>query len=189
MNNNITVRVASVKDAKALLDIYTPYVKDTVITFEYEVPTLKEFEERISNTLTKYPYLVAEKNNEIVGYAYAGEFKGRAAYDWAVETSIYVKVNCRKMGIGKILYNSLEKALSTQNILNLNACIAYPIVEDKYLSKNSVQFHEHLGYRLVGRFYKCAYKFGKWYDMVWMEKHIGHHTENPSKVIPFNNLK
>lgn len=85
MNNNITVRVVSVKDAKALLDIYTPYVKDTAITFEYEVPTLKEFEERISNTLTKYPYLVAEKNNEIVGYAYAGEFKGRAAYDWAVD--------------------------------------------------------------------------------------------------------
>lgn len=185
---NINIRVATVEDAKALLNIYAPYVTKTAITFEYEIPSIEEFANRIQQTLEKYPYLVAEIENEIVGYAYAGPFKSRAAYDWAVETSIYVSEKKQKMGIGKMLYEALENALQAQNILNLNACIGYPAEEDEYLTKDSVKFHERLGYRMVGEFHKCGYKFHRWYNMVWMEKHIGEHVENQPPVKTFTEV-
>lgn len=189
MENEIRIRTAAVEDAEAILAIYAPYVTDTAITFEYEVPGIEEFRERIRHTLKRYPYLVAEKDGAIIGYAYAGPFKERAAYDWAVETTIYVDTSRKKMGIGKKLYAALEQALAQQNILNLNACIGYPEQEDEYLTKNSVEFHRHLGYRLVGEFYQCGYKFGRWYNMVWMEKQIGEHTDCPQPVIPFEELE
>lgn len=184
-----TIRVAKIEDAEELLAIYAPYVKNTAISFEYDVPSLEEFQGRMKNILQKYPYLVAERDGEIVGYTYAGAFKQRAAYNWDVETTIYVKQDCRKSGIGRQLYAALEEALSRQNILNLNACIGYPETEDEYLTKNSVQFHEHLGFRMVGEFKKCGYKFNRWYNMVWMEKHIGEHTEHPYSVRTFDEIK
>ena len=169
----VRIRIATIEDAKELLEIYGPYVENTAITFEYEVPSQDEFKKRIENILNKYPYLVAENQGEIVGYAYASSFHSRAAYQWSVETSIYIKQDQRNSGVGKALYQELERILKLQNILNLNACIAYPETEDEYLTKNSVEFHEHLGYRMVGEFHKCGYKFDRWYNMVWMEKHIG----------------
>ena len=188
-NNKIRLRTATLQDAKDILSIYAPYVRNTAITFEYDVPTLEEFTDRIMHTLEKYPYIVAEYDDKIVGYAYAGAFHERAAYDWAVETSIYVDQAMKKMGIGKLLYNELEKILALQNITNLYACIGYPEVEDEYLTKNSVQFHEHLGYRFVGEFYKCGYKFNRWYNMVWMEKNIGEHIKNQPAVLKFQELQ
>lgn len=182
----IIIRRAVLDDAKALLRIYSPYVSKTAITFEYEVPMLEEFTNRMRHTLKKYPYLVAESDGEIVGYAYAGAFKARAAYDWAVETTVYVDNTRKKQGIGKQLYAALEKILARQNILNLYACIAYPQIEDEYLSKDSVEFHQHLGYQKVGEFHKCGYKFHRWYDMVWMEKKIGSHVENQLPVKIFD---
>lgn len=184
----ITIRTAAVQDAPALLSIYAPYVLHTAITFEYEVPSVQEFEARIRHTLERYPYLVAEQDGEILGYAYAGPFHERAAYDWAVETSIYVNQEFKGRGIGGQLYAALETVLARQNILNLNACIAYPSTEDEYLTKDSVRFHRHLGYRLVGEFYQCGYKFNRWYNMVWMEKHIGMHLAGQPPVIPFCKL-
>ena len=179
------IRTATIEDAPMLLDIYAPYVNDTAITFEYTVPSVEEFQRRIAHILSKYPYLVAERNGEIVGYAYASSFHERAAYAWAVETTIYVRQDMKKLGIGKDLYEELERLLKLQNILNLNACIAYPETEDEYLTKNSVQFHQHLGYRMVGEFHKCGFKFNRWYNMVWMEKHIGEHSENPPMIKRF----
>ena len=111
-----------------------------------------------------------------------------AAYDWGVETTIYVKKDCKRGGIGRKLYTALEKVSAAQHILNLNACIGYPEVEDEYLTRDSAHFHEHLGYRLVGEFHKCGYKFGRWYDMIWMEKLIGDHTAEPKPVVPFPEL-
>lgn len=186
----LQIRLATTKDAKALLDIYSYYILNTAITFEYTVPTIAEFENRIQTTLKNYPYLVAITNEEIVGYAYASAFKERAAYQWAVETSIYVKHGREKMGIGKVLYQHLESILAKQNITNVNACIAYPSQDhDPHLSKNSVLFHDHLGYQLVGQFHNCAYKFNRWYDMVWMEKVIGLHQPKQPPFIPFASLK
>lgn len=171
----IMIKSAHVEDAESILNIYKYYVQNTAISFEYEVPTLDEFKARIENTLEKYPYLVAEQNGRIIGYAYGSQFHERAAYSWCAEVSIYVDVNTRKNGVGRLLYEALEQALKEQGILNLYACIAYTDTEDEYLNNNSAQFHAHLGYEQIGRFHKCGYKFNHWYDMIWMEKIIGVH--------------
>ena len=177
--NNYKIRMATPEDAQALLDIYEYYVKETAITFEYDVPSVEEFRGRIEKTLKKYPYLVIEDDSEILGYAYASTFKDRAAYQWCVETSIYIKKDARRGGLGKELYLELENRLKAQGILNLNACIGYPEEEDEHLTFDSVKFHEKLGYSMVGEFHKCGYKFGRFYNMIWMEKLIGDHKNPP----------
>ena len=188
-SNKLIIRTASAKDSPALLSIYAPYVEHTAITFEYEVPSLDEFRQRVLHTLQQYPYLIAERAGRIIGYAYASPFHPRAAYQWAAETSIYVDQNEKRSGVGKALYTALEKVLKAQNITNLNACIASPRVDDEYLTRNSIQFHEHLGYSMVGEFHQCGYKFGRWYNRVWMEKMIGDHVEKQPTVIPFSKLR
>lgn len=179
----MNIRMATTGDADQLLNIYAPYVTDTAITFEYKVPDAEEFRLRISNTLKKYPYLVVEDDNgNLFGYAYADVFKSRAAYDWTVETSVYVKMGESGKGLGRLLHDALENELKQMGILNMCACITYPRSEDPYITDNSIRFHEHLGYRMVGHFSQCGYKFNHWYDMVWMEKHIGEHKVPISPV-------
>ena len=177
----MNIRIATSDDAKELLNIYKYYVENTAITFEYDVPSIEEFSERIKNTLKKYPYLIAENEDGIYGYAYASAFKSRQAYDWAVETSIYVKNGGSRHGVGTLLYEELEKYLKLQNIINVNACIAYP-------NEKSEEFHKKFGYKTIAHFTKCGYKFGKWHDMIWMEKFIGEHTDTPKSVVPFSEL-
>ena len=186
--DTITIRTAAVDDAAALLAIYAPYVKETAITFEYEVPSLEEFQGHIAHTLRRYPYIVAVENGEILGYAYTGPFGERAAYRWSVETSIYLRQDVRGKGLGKRLYAELERISKAQNVQNLYACIAYPDHDDAYLTGNSVAFHTHLGFTPVGRFPHCAYKFGTWYNMTWMEKTLGKHEESPAAFVPFPEL-
>jgi len=189
-DKQITIRVATPADAKALLRVYAPYVLNTAITYEYEVPDEAEFAERIRRILQKYPYLVAECDGEAVGYAYASTFIGRAASEWSVETSIYISADCRRMGIGGRLYTALEAILKMQNILNLNASIACsPGKDDRFVTRNSVNFHNHMGFRTVGEFDRCGFKFGRWYDLIWMEKHIGEHTANPLPVRKFDDVR
>lgn len=187
MNEAIIIREAAKKDAGKLLDIYSYYVEHTAISFEYEVPSTEEFESRMENTVKEYPYLVAEKKGELLGYAYASAFKMRKAYDWAAETTVYVDRFHKREGVGKQLYLALEERLKRLHVLNMNACIAYTDVEDKNLNNNSMRFHEHMGFTLAGRFHKCGYKCGKWYDMIWMEKIIGEHAEVPPERISFCN--
>lgn len=242
----LTFRVARPEDAEALLTIYAPYVEETAITFEYEVPGVEDFRARIAHTLATYPYIVAVEeqsanadtahvdgvpasstpasgadtvtgehrtSEHIIGYAYVGRLHERAAYDWSVETSIYVDRSARKHGLGRQLYERLEAILRAMNIISVNACIAYPgtmnattqdrmhedqregpadrgagIGEDPYLNTNSPDFHAHLGYQLVGHFHACAYKFDRWYDMIWMEKWIAPHPAKPEAMIPFPEL-
>jgi phosphinothricin acetyltransferase len=113
----------------------------------------------------------------------------RAAYNWAVETTVYLKQDCRGKGLGKKLYLTLEDILKRQNIINLNACIAYTSIEDVHLDNSSIAFHEHLCYSKVAHFTKCGYKFGTWYDMIWMEKMLGEHPDSPDPVIPITEIK
>lgn len=171
----MAIRKARLQDAEALLAIYAPYVEQTAITFEYAVPTVNEFRRRMANVAESYPWLVAVDDGSIAGYAYASAFKERAAYQWAVETSIYVDRNERGKGIGRRLHEALEETLKQQGILNMNACVAYTEHEDEYLTLDSVRFHERLGYTQVAHFHKCGRKFDRWYDMIWMEKLIGVH--------------
>lgn len=177
---DIRIRTATPADAEALLHIYAPYVTDTTVTFEYHVPTAKEFSRRIEATLQKYPYLVAETEDFIAGYAYASAFKSRAAYDWAVETSIYLHPHFHGKGIGKMLYTALEDALQKQHVHSLNACITYP-------NDQSISFHEKMDYHLIAHFHECGYKFGKWLDVVWMEKHLPV-TCPPQPFIPYPHI-
>ena len=187
--DSINIRNAKLEDAPRILEIYTYYVENTVITFEYEVPSLEEFENRMRNTMKKYPYLVIERNGKIEGYSYAGPFVGRAAYDWACELTIYLDHNAKKWGLGRKLYEALADRLKTMGILNLYACIGYPKAEDEYLNKNSAQFHEHLGFHLCGTFENSGYKFNRWYDMIWMEKIIGEHKADQPPVKPYTYME
>jgi phosphinothricin acetyltransferase len=123
-----------------------------------------------------------EKSRRILGYAYASPFHVRKAYQWCVEMSIYVRSDARGRGLGRLLYEDLERRLKDMGFLNLNACIGYPEAEDEHLSFASVRFHEKMGYSMVGEFHKCGFKFGRWYNMVWMEKLIGEHTDNPGEI-------
>ncbi len=189
MNRNISITMATEADAEELLKVYASYVTNTAITFEYEIPSVAEFSQRIRNILQRYPYIVAVEDNHIVGYAYASAFKERAAYSWAVETTVYLKQDSRGKGLGRKLYVALEDILKRQNIINLNACIAYTADEDAYLDNTSSAFHEHLGYTKVAHFTKCGYKFGTWYDMIWMEKIIGEHSGKPEPFIPITKIQ
>ena len=173
----ICIRTAKLEDAKRLVEIYTPYVEETAITFEYDVPSVKEFERRIEEVLCRYPYIVAERKGKIVGYAYVHAFYVRSAYDWSVETSVYVDRKERKSGVGRVLYQAIEEICKEMGILNLNACIAMPRGKDLYLDESSAKFHQKLGFSLVGRFHNSGYKFEHWYDMIWMEKMIGEHQK------------
>ncbi|MBO4400453.1 MAG: GNAT family N-acetyltransferase [Selenomonadaceae bacterium] len=179
---NEVIRMATIDDAEQILKIYAYYVENTAISFECAVPTLENFRGRIVATLKKYPYLVAERGGKILGYAYAHEFVGRAAYDWSAELTIYLDRNERQRGLGRRLYEALEENLREMGILNLYACIGWTEREDEFLNQNSAKFHEHLGFRRVGLFQNCGRKFGRWYDMIWMEKIIGGHVENPRAV-------
>lgn len=177
----MNIRIASTDDALELLEIYSPYVLHTAVTFEYEIPSGAEFISRMQNISEKYPFYIAEENQKIVGYTYASPFKSRAAYDWSVETSIYIDRQHHGKGIGKMLYQALENSLALQNVCNLCACIAYP-------NPGSIAFHETCGYKTVAHFNNSGYKEGKWYDMIWMEKTLTQHTVPPKPFIPFSEL-
>ncbi len=185
---NISLRMAVPGDAETILEIYAPYVKETAITFEYDVPTVEEFRKRIEKTLLKYPYLVVEADGDICGYAYASAFHVRAAFEWCAEASIYVRRGYEGMGFGRKMYEALEDILKRQHIINLNASIAVTDCADAYLNDNSKDFHTHMGYRYVGTFRQCGYKFGKWYDLIWMEKMLDKHPDVPQKVLTWREV-
>ena len=170
MTDELRIRDATPDDAEVLAAIYAPYVSDTAVSFEFVPPTAAEFAERIEHVLQRYPFLVAERDGSIVGYAYAGPFKTRDAYAASAELSVYVDDVHHGEGIGRALYAALEHELASRGVTNLYACIAYPQVEDEYLTYASVRFHEHMGFEIAGRFHGCARKFDRLYDMVWMEK-------------------
>lgn len=189
MINMIEIRDATLDDAKKILKIYDYYVKNTAITFEYETPTLAEFQKRMKEITECFPYLVILQNGEIKGYAYARKFVGRAAYDWSCELTIYLDCNAQKCSLGKTLYEALQNKLKAMGITNLYACIGYPIQNDEYLTSNSADFHAHLGFKTIGRFHKCGCKFGRWYDMIWMEKIIGKHKGNQQPIKKYCDIK
>lgn len=184
----VMVRDVQPEDIEALLDIHNHYILHTAVNFDWEPLTLQEFRARVERTCERYPFLVALREGRPVGYACAGPFVGRDAYDWSAELTIYLDPAERGHGTGRALYDSLEQALRAMGICNLYACIGYPEIEDEYLSLDSVRFHERLGFSLVGRHHRCGYKFGRWYDMVWMEKVIAQHGDEMEKPRPYPSI-
>ncbi|MFA9414511.1 MULTISPECIES: N-acetyltransferase family protein [unclassified Streptococcus] len=160
------IRPATPADAAALVAIYAPYVTDTAITFEIEVPSASDFAQRIHTISQQFPYLVAEgTDGALLGYAYASSYKNRAAYDWTVELSVYVDQTVRHHGIGKALYDELERQLVAMGIVNFLACIALP-------NEPSIAFHLKRGYEQVAHFKEVGYKFDQWHDIVWLQKQV-----------------
>lgn len=176
------IEKVTVEDTAELLAIYAPYVEKTAISFEYTVPDYDTFRERIRSIGAVYPYLKAVEDGKIVGYAYAARFKERKSYDWSVETTVYVRSDFRRRGVGKALYSALERSLSRMGIRNMNACIVCPAEPNPYVTEDSIRFHSALGFREVGRFDRCGFKFDRWFDMAWMQKSIGTYDAPPSPV-------
>lgn len=170
--SDLVIRDARPEDAARLVEIYGPYITGTAVSFEYEVPTVEEFEKRIRKISAVYPYLVCEKEGRIVGYVYAGRYSVREAYNWTVTTSIYLDENCRRQGIGTALYAELEKRLKERGIVNLLAGIAFSEKEDEYLTHDSIKFHTKEGYKKVAQMESVGKKFDRWYDLIWMQKRI-----------------
>ncbi|MBP5156241.1 MAG: N-acetyltransferase [Treponema sp.] len=168
----LEIREAQVEDAERLAEIYSYYLADTAVSFEYAVPTASEFRRRIEHTKQKYPYLVCLDDGRLIGYVYAGEYSSREAYAWTVTTSIYVDRNCRRQGAGALLYRELEQRLKKQGIVNLLAGVAYCDAEDEYLTHDSYKFHLKEGYTEVARMRTVGKKFDRWYDLVWLQKKI-----------------
>ena len=180
------IRLACAEDAEELLAIYAPYVKNTAVTFEYDVPDAGEFRSRIAETLKRYPYLVAEEKGKILGYAYAGAFRKRAAYQYSAEMSIYLEEHCRGRGTGRLLYRELEKRLFRQNVRMVYAGVTTSDrKEDAYVTDASVRFHEKMGYTKIGEYHSCGYKFGQWYNVSWFEKALTPAQAGPAPFIPF----
>jgi phosphinothricin acetyltransferase len=178
-HRKLTLRPAVAADAEALIAIYAPYVQKTAITYEYEVPSPAEFRRRIETYSQKHPYLVAEVDGVPVGYAYASPLGSRPAFDWSVETAIYVREDCKGLGVGRALYEALESLLKEQGIRTMTAAIATVSHDDPYLTNASIQFHLRMGFTPVGTFHNAGCKFGRWYDLTWMEKPIGEYGEEP----------
>lgn len=186
---NILLRPARQSDVPAMLEVYAPYVTETAVSFEYDVPSPAEFSARLDRVSAAFPWLVAERDGRLLGYAYASRFHPRAAYDWCAELSIYLRRDARGLGLGRRLYQTLEDLLHAQHLLKAFACIACTPEPDPYLDDASIRFHERMGYRLTGSFPRCGYKFGRWYGMVWMEKELTTEADAPLPVLPFPTLR
>lgn len=168
----MNIREVRPEDAERLVEIYSHYVLNTAVSFEYEVPSAEEFRQRISKITSKYPYLICLKDGKIVGYAYAGEYSSRSAYSWTAAMSIYVDKEYLRQGIGSALYAAIEPRLKEMGIVNLLAGTAYCDPEDEYLTHGSCHFHMNQGYSEVAHFKKIGKKFDRWYDLKWYQKEI-----------------
>lgn len=189
MEQNLKIRVAKPEDAQALLDIYGYYVKNTAITYECDVPTLEEFKSRMTHILELYPYLVAELNGKIIGYAYASKFNTRPAYNWIAELTIYLDKNVQKNGVGQKLYTLLESILKEQGIVKTISLITAPKTEEDKAIYPSMHFHEKMGYSLVGKINNCGYKLGDWHNTVLMDKVIGVAEKDMKNIKSFNEIR
>ena len=173
------IRFAAPGDAAALAGIYAPYVENTAITFETAPPSAEDFQRRIERTLRHYPYLVAEEGERILGYAYAGRLRDRAAYDWDAELSIYLDQNARGRGVGTALYRCLLDLLALQGVRWAYGVVTLP-------NEASCRLHAALGFRLAATFPAMGYKNGRWRDVAWYLKELADPGDPPPPLRPLN---
>ena len=175
------IRIATEKDVPEILAIYAPYVENTTITFEYDVPCRREFMQRFLDITRQFPWLVWEEDGQILGYAYAARPFPRAAYSWVAEPSVYLKMDARGRGIGRKLYAALEELLRLQGYQ-----VLYAIITQENTA--SVAFHEKTGYKMLSLFPQCAYKFDRCLGIFWMEKRLCSVETPNSFPVPFPQL-
>ena len=159
------LRFASPEDAAALLEIYRPYVEETTVSFETEVPSLAEFRRRIAEIAVRFPYLVAEDASGILGYAYAHPFHERAAFQWFAEVSVYVRRDMRGKGVGRALYSGLLPLLRLQGIQTVCAVITIP-------NDPSLSFHKAMGFQQNGLLPDAGYKLGIWCSVAYLTRRL-----------------
>jgi phosphinothricin acetyltransferase len=159
------IRSATAADAPACAEIYALYVTDTCISFETEPPSAAEFSERIADAQGSHEWLVAERDDGIVGYAYAHRLHTRAAYRWSCETSIYLAMDRRGEGIGRALYEDLLARLTERGYRRAFACIALP-------NQASIGLHRALGFEDAGSFHRVGWKHGAWHDVAWLQRDL-----------------
>jgi len=177
----MSIRQATMHDIPRLLEIYGYYVENTAVSFEYTVPSLTEFTQRFLEITDRFPWLVWEENNTVLGYAYGSLPFARAAYQWCAEASVYLCSEACGKGIGKKLYAALEQLLQAQGYRKVYAIITAA-------NEASLAFHRAVGYRHTATFPDCGYKFGAWYGIVWMEKELNTWDTPPREPIPLRRI-
>lgn len=174
------IRIAERRDVTGILEIYSPFILDTAITFEEIVPDEDSFWQRIQDILKELPFLVCEIDGRIAGYAYASGYRSRASYRWSKEVSVYIHPDFHRRKVAHALYTSLNEMVRHQGIANLLAIITMP-------NEPSVAFHEKFGYRKCAEFSKVGYKLHQWQNVGWFELFIQDENEVPrEKILQFD---
>lgn len=171
------IRFVKPQDAARILEIYAPYITDTVISFETEVPTPEAFAQRVADISSRYPYLVYERNCQVVGYAYASAYNERVAYDYTVDLSVYVDAAFCGHNIGECLYAALLDILARQGYYNAYACITA-------INQNSLNFHKRMGFTDAGTHPLAGFKHGSWLDVCWYYKRLKADANPPQPLKP-----
>ncbi|WP_410767236.1 GNAT family N-acetyltransferase [Haloferax sp. DFSO60] len=171
----VHLRTATESDLAAIRDIYAPFVEDTAITFAYDPPSLDDLREKFEKK-TNHPWLVCERGGEVAGYAYAGPVRKRAAYQWAVETSVYVHPDHQRHGIARGLYTALCELLEEQGYVVAYAVITTP-------NPASIAFHESMGFERVGKFDAVGYKHDAWHDVEWWAFDLRARPDDPEEPL------
>lgn len=175
------IRLAARADAQEIQQIYAPIVRETHISFEQRVPAVEEIGDRIEKTLKQYPWLVCELDGRLAGYAYAGAFRSRAAYQWTAETTVYVHADFQRRGLSSALYRSLLAVLREQGYCSAIGVIALP-------NEGSVRAHESIGFRKVGVLKRVGYKAGAWRDTGWWQLELRAPSTSPQPPLSVDQL-
>lgn len=175
MDNRI--RSADIADAAAVRAIYAPFITDSSTSFEADVPDLAEMERRIQAYADHYPWLVFERDREVLGYAYGSPHRPRKAYQWSAEVSVYVDAKAHRCGVGRALYTALFELLRKQRYVNAFAGITLP-------NASSVGLHESMGFVPVGVFKQIGFKFDQWHDVGWMHLRLREDPHPDSDPLP-----
>ena len=175
------IRLARATDAEGILSIYAPYIENTSFTFETEVPSIASFSKRITDYLHNWPWLVCEANGRIAGYAYASRYRERTAYQWSVESSVYIHDDFQRARIARALYTALNEILKAQGFRNVYAVINLP-------NEKSVAFHENFGYKYFATYEQVGYKLGKWKNVGWWRLILNEFNMEPDPPILFSEL-
>ena len=177
----LKVRIAVPDDAAAVAAIYAPHVDTGYASFEVQSPSASDMVARIRDISAVYPWLVAERDGIVLGFAYASKHRERAAYQWSVDVAVYVAVQALRQGIGRQLYAELFKLLKKQGFYNAYAGITLP-------NPASVGLHEAMGFGLVGIYRNVGFKAGAWRDVGWWHLALQQHPPEPRSPTPFSEL-
>ena len=175
---SFSIRRASEDDAEAILSIYSPYITGTTITFETEVPPLEDFRQRIRNVTEMYPWLIAEADGSVAGYAYASKHRERAAYRWSVDFAVYIAPSFQNAGMGRRIYSELINIVKSLGYYNAFGIIALP--NDK-----SIRLHESEGFVKVAHISRAGFKHGNWHDIGFWQLKLRDDYNNPAEPVSF----